>query len=543
MPNLRRLAASVAVLALSVSGAAFTGTTAFADSGTDTKEVTATAAVPDISLANVKGHLSEFQRIADANGGSRAHGEPGYKASVDYVKAELDAVGYDTRIQTFSYFGETGYNLIADWPGGNPDQVLMAGSHLDSVSAGAGINDNGSGSAGILEVALEVARADHQPDKHLRFAWWGAEELGLVGSEHYVDSLSSAERADIDGYYNFDMIGSPNPGYFVYDGDDSDGTGSGPGPDGSAYLEDVLEEYFASISVPSRGTDFSGRSDYGPFIRVGIAAGGTFTGAEGRKTQAEADLWGGVAGRAYDPCYHSACDDLGNIDDAALNRNSDAIAYAMWTVGGTQAANDFSVALSPSSGTVEAGQSVTTTVSTATTKGNAQTIRLSAEGLPAGVTAAFDPATVTSGQSSTLTLTAAADAPSADTSVTVTGDGTETTNTAGYQLTVNGTSTCSALSNTETGTLGSGDTDIQPDGSYYHSGSSGTHTACLDAPDGTDFDLYLQKWNGYGWNDVDRSTTPGPDEELSYDGTSGYYRYQVHAYSGTGTYTLGYDTP
>ncbi|WP_247597616.1 M28 family peptidase [Streptomyces sp. RKND-216] len=544
MPKLRRVAASVAVLALSVSGAAFAGGAAQADAPSAAPgagEVTATAAVPDISLANVKSHLNEFQSIADANGGNRAHGEPGYQASVDYVRGKLDAAGYDTTLQTFSYFGETGYNLIADWPGGDPEQVLMAGAHLDSVSAGSGINDNGTGSAGILEVALEVARQDHQPDKHLRFAWWGAEELGLVGSEHYVDTLSSAERQKIAGYYNFDMIGSSNGGYFVYDGDNSDGTGSGPGPDGSAHLENVLEEYFATIDVPTRGTDFDGRSDYGPFIRVGIPAGGTFTGAEGRKTQSEASMWGGTAGQAYDPCYHRSCDDLGNIDDTVLNRNADAVAYAMWTVGGQRTANDFSISLSPASGTLEAGASATTTVATATTRGSAQTVALSAQGLPDGVTASFSPATVTSGESSTLTLTAADDAPSSSATVTVTGDGSESTTSAGYALTVNGTSACSA-ENGANGTLSSGGSAIQPDGSYFQA-PAGTHTACLDGPDGTDFDLYLQKWNGWNWADVDSSTSAGPDENIEYNGSSGYYRYEVHAYSGSGSYSLGWNTP
>ena len=106
----------------------------------------------------------------------------------------------------------TGYNLIADWPGGDPDQVLMTGAHLDSVTAGPGINDNGSGSAAILEVALAVAATGYQPGKHLRFGWWGAEELGLRGSRFYVNALPATERAKITGYLNLDMVGSPNPG-------------------------------------------------------------------------------------------------------------------------------------------------------------------------------------------------------------------------------------------------------------------------------------------------------------------------------------------
>ncbi|WP_169988317.1 M28 family metallopeptidase [Microbispora sp. H10836] len=289
-------------------------------------------APPNISLENVKAHLSQLQSIATANGGNRAHGRPGYLASANYVKGRLDAAGFTTTLQSFSYNGATGYNVIADWPGGDPNDVLMVGAHLDSVTAGPGINDNGSGSAAILETALEVSRQGLAPAKHLRFAWWGAEELGLRGSSSYVTNLSTTERSKIKGYLNFDMVGSPNPGYFVYDGDNSDGVGSGPGPAGSAQLERVLQDYFTSIGVPTRGTDFDGRSDYGPFISRGIPAGGTFTGAEGVKTSAQASLWGGTAGQAFDACYHRSCDTTSNVNDTALDRNADAIAYAVWTL-------------------------------------------------------------------------------------------------------------------------------------------------------------------------------------------------------------------
>ncbi|WP_433365183.1 M20/M25/M40 family metallo-hydrolase [Actinoplanes sp. CA-142083] len=299
--------------------------------GAAVPQVEAAAAAPDIPVANVKAHLSQLQSIATANGGNRAHGRAGYLASVTYVKGLLDAAGFTTTQQSFTYNGATGYNLIADWPGGNTSDTLMVGAHLDSVTAGPGINDNGSGSAANLEVALAVARTGFQPTRHLRFGWWGAEELGLRGSTYYVNSLTSAQKAAITGYLNFDMVASPNPGYFLYDGDNSDGTGSGPGPAGSAQIEQTLAAYFTSIGVPTRGTDFDGRSDYGPFIAAGIPAGGIFTGAEGRKTAAQVTLWGGTA-TTFDPCYHSSCDTTSNINDTALDRNSDAIAYAIWTL-------------------------------------------------------------------------------------------------------------------------------------------------------------------------------------------------------------------
>ncbi|MEU6311341.1 M28 family metallopeptidase [Streptomyces sp. NPDC047014] len=281
---------------------------------------TAAPTPPDIPLANVKAHLSQFSTIAANNGGNRAHGRAGYKASIDYVKAKLDAAGFTTTLQTFTSSGATGYNLIADWPGGDPNSVLMAGAHLDSVTSGAGINDNGSGSAGVLETALAVSRAGLQPTKHLRFGWWGAEELGLVGSKYYVNNLPSAERSKFAGYLNFDMIGSPNPGYFVYDDDPT--------------IEQTFKNYFSGIGVPTEiETEGDGRSDHASFKNVGIPVGGLFTGASNSKTSAQAQKWGGTAGQSFDRCYHSSCDSLSNISDTALDRNTDAAAYAIWTLG------------------------------------------------------------------------------------------------------------------------------------------------------------------------------------------------------------------
>ena len=164
------------------------------------------------------------------------------------------------------------------------------------------------------------------PQNTLRFAWWGAEEASLVGSTLYVNTLSDEEFAKIALYLNFDMVGSPNYVFFVYDGDDSDGVGAGPGPTGSAQIEKKFEGFYNSRSVPFKGTDFSGRSDYQAFILNGIPAGGLFTGAEGIKTAEEAGM-GGTAGIAYDPCYHQACDTFANNSDEALGTNSDAIAY------------------------------------------------------------------------------------------------------------------------------------------------------------------------------------------------------------------------
>ena len=220
----------------------------------------------------------------------------------------------------------TSWNVLAETKGGNANNVVMVGAHLDSVAAGPGINDNGSGSAVVLELAEQLYRANTK--NKVRFALWGAEEANLVGSTFYINNLSDEDHANIALYLNFDMVGSPNHVFFIYDGDNSDNTGAGPGPAGSAQIEETFERFFDSRGTAFKGTDFTGRSDYGPFIATGIPSGGLFTGAEGIKTAEEATIWGGTAGVAYDHCYHQACDTYANNNDAALDMNADATAYA-----------------------------------------------------------------------------------------------------------------------------------------------------------------------------------------------------------------------
>ncbi len=227
------------------------------------------------------------------------------------------------------------WNVFAETARGNPHNVVMAGAHLDSVVPGPGVNDNGSGSASILEIAVQMQKV--RPENRVRFAWWGAEELGLLGSNHYINDLGAHNPAgleDIGLYLNFDMVGSPNYVRFVYDGDNSAfpvGPGSAAGPPGSGQIEGLFADYFADQDLASAETPFSGRSDYGPFIAVGIPAGGLFTGAEGVKTPAEAEIYGGEAGVAYDVCYHQACDTLTGVNMTAIDEMSDAIAHAVIT--------------------------------------------------------------------------------------------------------------------------------------------------------------------------------------------------------------------
>src|SRR5215208_357893 len=159
-------------------------------------------------------------------------------------------------------------NVIADYPGGRTDRTLMVGAHLDSVPEGPGINDNGSGVAGILEIALQMKKLNIKPTNHVRFGFWGAEESSppMWGSQAYLEELSDAERADIARYLNFDMIGSPNYVRFVYDGEEPTLPFEDLPPTGSKEIEDVFLKYFASQHLDIESIPFDSRSDYLSFF-------------------------------------------------------------------------------------------------------------------------------------------------------------------------------------------------------------------------------------------------------------------------------------
>lgn len=227
-------------------------------------------------------------------------------------------------------------NIIADSPKGDPNKTVVVGAHLDSVLAGAGINDNGSGTSVILETAIQMQNLKIKPRQQVRFAFWGAEESGLLGSTHYVDSLSNAKLSKIYANLNFDMLGSPNYVRFVYDGDGSDDPNGLAGPPGSAQIESVFNDYFAGQGMSTSPTAFDGRSDYGPFIAAGIPAGGLFSGAEDIKSVEEAAVYGGTAGVPFDSCYHQACDNINNLSTAALFELGDATAHAVMTLALTK---------------------------------------------------------------------------------------------------------------------------------------------------------------------------------------------------------------
>ncbi|KOY56895.1 MULTISPECIES: M28 family metallopeptidase [unclassified Streptomyces] len=311
---------------------AFTGKIALVKRGgctfaTKQANAAAAGAVGAIIYNNTDGALNGTLGAPDAGkvptgGVTRAEGERlAAEAAAGPVEVTLD-------IREFRENRKT-YNVIAETQGGDENNTVFLGAHLDSVAAGPGINDNGSGSAGILQVAQRLASSQNKIKNKVKFAWWSAEEFGLLGSEAYVGGLTDAQKKQIKLYLNFDMIASPNAAYFVYDGDDSDKVGAGPGPEGSAQLEKGITDFLDAQKIPHEGSDFTGRSDYGPFIEAGIPSGGTDTGAEGIKTAAQAAKFGGQAGVAYDVNYHGKGDDITNINQKALDINVDVIANAV----------------------------------------------------------------------------------------------------------------------------------------------------------------------------------------------------------------------
>lgn len=222
-------------------------------------------------------------------------------------------------------------NVTAQTKSGSPSDVVLVGAHLDSIGGGPGINDNGSGVAAVLETALQLGPSP-QVDNAVRFAFWGAEEMSLEGSTQYVRNLPLDQLDDLALYLNFDMIGSPNAGFFTYDGDQSgQATDPKPIPEGSAGIERTLAGYLNMAGARPADLPISANTDYHPFLQAGVPIGGATTGASQRKTKVQARLWGGRAGAAFDPNYHTRRDTIDNVDARAFGIMGSAIAFTVGT--------------------------------------------------------------------------------------------------------------------------------------------------------------------------------------------------------------------
>ncbi|GLZ42688.1 trypsin-like peptidase domain-containing protein [Actinokineospora sp. NBRC 105648] len=206
--------------------------------------------------------------------------------------------------------------------------------------------------------------------------------------------------------------------------------------------------------------------------------------------------------------------------------------------------DDFTIDPNPRQGSVAPGQSVVVAVNSAVVSGKSQVATLTTSGLPAGTTAVPNPSTIQIGQTATLTLSTSASTAPGTYPITITAAGSSVTRSTTYQLTVTGsTPACQGMEVTKTGTLSTGGSQYQPDGSFFQTTVAGAHQACLTGPASANFDLYLQRWNGSTWPTVAQSTKTGSAESLTYNGSAGYYRYRVASTTGSGTYTLGYNVP
>lgn len=205
-------------------------------------------------------------------------------------------------------------NIIVDTKHGDENNIVMLGAHSDSVEDGPGINDDGSGTASLLTVAKQLTH--FKINNKVRFAWWAAEEEGLVGSNFYANNLTEEENQKIRLFMDYDMMASPNYQYEIYNANNVDN------PNGSEELRDLYIDYYKSQNLSYALVDFDGRSDYVGFIENSIPAGGIATGAEG---QNPAD------GKPFDSCYHLLCDDVSNLAWDAFLVNTKLIAHSVAT--------------------------------------------------------------------------------------------------------------------------------------------------------------------------------------------------------------------
>jgi Zn-dependent M28 family amino/carboxypeptidase len=248
----------------------------------------------------------------------------GVAYKVGKVLLRAGATGSEVRIDVDAVKEErTTANVIAETSYGDDSNVIVLGGHLDSVPGGPGINDNGSGVATILEVAQEMA--DFETPTRVRFAFWGGEEYGLLGSFHYVFSLDGDELDAINAYLNFDMLGSPNFVRFVYEGRQ---LGSAD-EEGSVEIQEIFEQHFGEDGEPTELIPLENRSDHAAFAGSGIAVEGLFSGADDVKSSEEVRAYGGRAGELHDPCYHLPCDTIDNVDLEVLDDMADAVANAV----------------------------------------------------------------------------------------------------------------------------------------------------------------------------------------------------------------------
>jgi hypothetical protein len=231
---------------------------------------------------------------------------------------------------------DTDYNVIADSPYGDPDHVVVVDAHLDSIY-GAGILDNGSGSATILEVARNLA---HTPTRNrLRYIWFGGEEIGLLGSRYYTRTLSRRELRKIAFDVDVDVTATPNFAVLIADPGHAHNKDKFPPnvvPD-SQTGNRRFARYFHSIGIPARIAGFGNDgTDSLAFSLVGVPNSGILTQQNCCKHDWEVKLWGGFPGNFEGkiPGHNGGCvdwrrrwcDNLSNNDRLVLEFVSKGVA-------------------------------------------------------------------------------------------------------------------------------------------------------------------------------------------------------------------------
>lgn len=183
----------------------------------------------------------------------------------------------------------------------------------------------------------------------VRFCWWAAEEIGLAGSSYHVQK---AQNSNITGErlrdylinLNFDMAASPNFIFGIYDAKTASNQTPSQAIPGSAKVTELYQRWLIQQNLPWDFRDFNGRSDYGPFLAAGIAAGGVATGSDAIKTAGQRDKYrqsvgennAGFAGAILDPCYHLPCDNLANVQQFGYEKLVQAAAYGLEFLGQQQ---------------------------------------------------------------------------------------------------------------------------------------------------------------------------------------------------------------
>jgi aminopeptidase S len=277
-------------------------------------------AVPHVEVADVMAHLQKLQSIADGADGNRSAGTRGYAQSVDYFAKTLTDAGYQVELpQCTTCTASQDHSIIIDIPGGDPNSTIMFGAHLDSVAEGPGIEDDGSGSAALLQTALTIAKTKPTMTKHLRFAWWADEEQDDDASTFYVKTKGVK---DLAGYINLDMIAAPNAGYFLTFLDSTYGK--------------AMNAYLKANNRPAEQMNANcDCADDQPFYEAKVPRTylATASNDEDNMSDEQAKKWEGKAGEPWDPCYHAKCDAYPkNINTKVLDLTTNALVHAVWSL-------------------------------------------------------------------------------------------------------------------------------------------------------------------------------------------------------------------